>query len=570
MKKLVAVILLGLVILVVLVMHQTWQKSVTSSGTSVAAYLPEATTLLLMLDSPATSAKKFDLSQHPAFRQMLSTRGQGILGFDITSISAYADNGIDLNKPLGIAFIDFQKSRGLIFIGVNDEKKFNSYLQQHIFKQREMSSQVIASVRCVKVESPFASNIYCFRNGYCLIYGSESAEARKSIDELFVQEILRPSSCLQDNPVFVKAMQGVEGKGDLCFYLNYPQIMQSSLAQVRQRMAGQEALIDKVSSLGQDLSALAFSITAAENQLQVTNYLLFAADSPLAKTYQSSGSCADLLQKFPERPLVCFVNNGNMQEAWKISKQRLNSLLPLLPMTQQFKNIDEILTRLQDSLQQTLSVSVDIEKDLIANVQGGLVFALYDLPGQRRVDVDAIIAARLENPPKIAALLAQLATAANKKYPDLPLQKSVIANAEVFCYDLKTQQQGLAIDPTFGVFGQYLLITSKKQLLEKIVSGEGNWLGKFNKQMVKAAIEKGTPSAGYIRLASMIQQVIALLPPEVSQRITPFTGVVNHFQELTWSSAIKDNGMRSHVVLHADGDLIKQIIGEIDGLIKNK
>ena len=284
----------------------------------------------------------------------------------------------------------------------------------------------------------------CFRGGYCLIYGSESGDARDKIVELFEQEILRPSRTLRDNAVFAEAMQGLERQGDLHFYLNYPQIMQSSIAQMRQRMAGQEGLLDKVSSFGQDISALAFSVAAEGAQLRLTNYLLFAKDSALAKAYQSGGSCADLLQKFADRPLVCFVNNGNMQEAWNLGRQRLNSILPLLPMMQQFKDINEILAYLEKSVQQGLGVTLNIEKDIIANFQGGLIFALYDLPEQRRPDVDAVIAARLENPQKMVALLAKLVTAAGKKYPDLPFQKSVIANSEVFCYDLKAQHQGFS------------------------------------------------------------------------------------------------------------------------------
>ena len=104
MKKFMAVILLALVIVVVLAMVWTIQKSVTSVVPEVTAYLPEATAMVFMLNSPATSAKKFDFAKYPELRQMMTQQVQGVLGFDITSASAYASKGYRSEQAAGDCF----------------------------------------------------------------------------------------------------------------------------------------------------------------------------------------------------------------------------------------------------------------------------------------------------------------------------------------------------------------------------------------------------------------------------------------------------------------------------------
>lgn len=534
------------------------EKAAESKG--YLEFLPSNTIMLLTANAPLESVKKVDFQKYSEFFQ---SAGQ-VLPFDFTDPQFYRDKGFDFSLPLGMGIGSIEKQTMIFFCGVQDDKAFSSFLQETAFAGRKINTTQVGNISCFSVQGQFGpspDSIYFFKDGYFVLYASSNPLIRRNLAQEFEKDVLNSENKLSQNLVFQEAISGIKDQGDIFFYMDYPSVIKFSSEQTKRFQPEQSQMMKNLEKIAEDFTSLAFSLKLAGSEFQMHSYMGFQKDSELWKAYQGKGTAEDLLQQLPSHPLVCAVNATDMQKSWEIAKPTLDMLLSVSPLGEQLgRSVDEFFSKLEGPISKELGLNISVEKDILQNIQGTNALVLYNLPTQEKMQFDLLLAARLNNASKMANLLQDTLQALQKKYPDLPL---VPFDTKGIRFSVQKLQPEISMEPVICIVGDYLLIASRKELVEKLNQGKGGLLENIKNQKVLDGFKKGFPTTGYVKLGELVEQILNILPPHIKMQSALISNYTKHFQELVWTGEIVEKGMYGFLVIKSDGDFLGQIFDEI-------
>ncbi len=537
-------------------------KQAPSTTGLYSDFLPESSMIVVNLPCPEVFLQKFDAEKHRNLIQLLSMESMRTMGFDITNAQDLMDKGVDLKKPCGFAMADVLSMTMVFFVGVKDEAKFRDFVENKVFKDQNLISTKLAGVPCLlegDEQSPEA--IHCYQSGYWFVFGTRNFMFRKDLPQKFSDAIEGSKGRLSQYAPFVECEQ--QAKGDLFFYMDYPNFMNISMSQAKLAMPPeQHAMIDNMIKLAQEFTGLGVGLEWAKEKLIVRNYMGVQPNSQSLKFYQAAGNCADILQKMKPDPLVSIVNITDMGIVWAMNKQSLNMFLQLVPATQKYKNIEELFAEIQGILQKELNITVDFEKDLVQNLQGSVVLTLNSLPKEMKITGELFTAIKLKDPEKMAKLLQNIATGLKAKYPDWPIQEAKAGMYNAYYLDISKLMPQAELEPMLAVIDNYLIFVSRKAMVPELLEGKGSFLQKTSNPELAKAFQNGAPSAGSIQLAKLVDQSLTLagVAPAIYSNVTKIS---NHFPILWWTSTVHPTGIDAKLVLEADDDIVAILLQQM-------
>lgn len=563
MKKLLPVILIVVLLVAVFFAIKVLKPKRSSDYTS---FLPKSTTIVFTLKSPLKTMAKFPFERHKELFQGLAGFFKQRMGIDFTNPKDFSDKGVNIHKPLGIAVLDMEKNTNVFFLAVTNEARFKKYLTTRKTPFLKTYEKKIDGVSCtITGNKSFQKEISCFMSGYWVAYTSANYKVRQNLEKYFTEDILRASSKLREDVVFTKTLEGMDDLGDFFYFMNYQKLMQEAYNGSKKRVAQpQLKMLEMIMSTGKDFSGMGFSGNIVDDKIIFSQFLYMKNDSNLLKAYKGTGSFEALFSRLPKDPILCMANVGNMDYTWDYLKSSLNSIFTLSPFGKQFKNLDEFFKSLQQGIKKQLALDIDFEKDFIQNLTGSSAIALYDLPSSpEKLDINFVFGTKIREPVKMSKLLSDIVKSLMKKNPNIPINSVDIANSTAFSLDLKAMKIKADMEPVLAVYKNYLILVSKKEVLEKITRGSDNLLSTLKNEVVINGVRNGVPSVGQLKFAKFIRQIVTLLPQNYAQFARRFVSITNHFEEVYWDSSLKNNGLYASLVFQADGNVFEQICNEI-------
>lgn len=573
-------VVLAVVLAVVMVGGGAYYFVSSQSGvdTSYAELLPETTLAVFGVDSPAELFRQIDPAKYPTVFEDLKKESTRNIGFDVTDPKAYGEKGLDLNKPAGFAFLDIVKGGYepvpvfAAFLGVSDWAKFDAFVRENVKKAKlEVAEKQVASFDCRLVKAgEQVLSIYTFQKGYGFFYfgGGMVENLEKSFEDNM------GAGKLSANEDFKNSLAGLADGAEMYAYAH----IREGLKVWKKTHVDSAVVFEQFMPEGILALSIGGKITGKDPHMSA--YTL--ADPELVAKYKATGNAKDLLAKFPENPIVCATGNSNVDETWKkfkedidkaLTSEILRSMIPELDnMLEQLpvKNIDGLLKMANDGLKKEMGVDVDLEKDMILNLEGNSAFGLYSLPTPKKMDFDAVIAVKLKDGKKMADLLSNIIKAVEKKMgQQLPLIEGKAGDAVIYTVDVEAlgDPSMKALSPTFGVAGEYLLVSVKKDMLSQIAQGETSGMLKSIDAKVAKAMGDGNIAAGYVNLSTIIKYLITnkLIPDKKEN-----AAFLSHMQNITWVYDQDKTGWSALITMNSDEDFLAAMLQFAEGQIKEQ
>ena len=555
-----------LVLVVVAVAGFTMLSPKQGAGASAGhlEFLPSDSNILFVVNSPLELFKKINFKKYPEIFQKASEN----LPFHFTDEKFYHEKGFDFSMPAGFAVANIEKMAMVLFCGVKNNTAFSAFLEETIFAGAKIQPAEIAGIPCFLVQREFSNqpeSVFCYKNGYFILYGSGNPELQKNLLLHFEKDILDSGNSISKNEAFQESLRGIKDQGDILYYMDYPRVIQFSLMQAKRFQPEQSEMMQSLEKMAEDVTSLAVSFKLAGNELQMHSYMGFKKDSELLKSYQGKGSAEDILKQLPANPLICMGNSTDMQKSWELAKPGLDMLLSLSPLGQQFSSIDALFEKMEKTIQQNFEIKISVEKDILQNIQGTNALVLYNLPSPEKKAFDLVLAMKLNNASKMQNLLNDILDAMQKKHPDIPLKKLDIEGIQGISLSLQKMQLDTPMEPALCISGDYLLLLSQKQIWN---NKKGCILDSLTNPKVLDGLKKGIPSTGYIQFGRLVGEILNFMPPHMQTQREMIEMVTNHFQELVWTVEIVEKGMYSLVILNSDGDFLGQIFEEVSKIMQ--
>ncbi|NUM33016.1 MAG: hypothetical protein HUU50_00590 [Candidatus Brocadiae bacterium] len=559
--------ILALLVVAVLSFTLLSPKQNPASSQSYLEFLPSDTTMLLTSNSPAESAKKVDFKK---YAELFETAG-AMMPFDFTNPQFYQEKGINLASPAGFAICSLERQTMFFFCGVQDEKAFAAFLQENILVGRDIQPAQSGNLPCFLIKDRFGpsfDSVYLFKDGYFLFYATGNLQIKKNLVENLEKEILDTQNRLSQNPIFQEASRGIQDQGDLFLYMDYPGIIKFSTEKAKRFQPGKNDMMDNLEKIAEDFTSLAISLKLAGSEFQMHTYMGFKGDSQLLQAYKGKGTAEDLLQRLPANPLVCAANSSDMQKSWEMAKPTLDMVLSTFFISQKVENLDALFAKIENTLSQELGITVSLEKDLIQNIQGTNTLVLYNLPSLQSKEFDLLVGIKLNDASKINNLLKDVFQAIQKKSPDLPIASIQEEGCEGLVFDLKKMQPDLSLSPALCIWKDYLILVSQKSMLKALNQEKGEFFDSIQNPKIVEGLKKGLPTIGYIRLGKLVEEILALSPPQVQMQSAMIVNFTKNFQELIWTGEIVEKGMKGLLVLKSSGDFLGQIFDEMSKIMQ--
>jgi len=522
--------------------------------------LPQSTAMVVTMQSVQNFLGKFNMENHGQILAMVQSMTSGM--FDVTNPKEYLQRGIDPKRPMGIAALDETSQFFVAFIPINDGAEFRKFLDTQASPKNTAPCKAGGVYRWVGTANSVAA-VHYVNKGYWFIFGTTNPNLRSKKKFLpAIDTVLSSSKKLSEFSTFQECEKCLTG--NLFIYMDYAKIIGNSMKQAMNVLPeDQKAAVAKMQKVLQDFSCIGIDVNWQKELLTFSYYIGLKEGSPLIDFYKSNENCADILGQMPPSPLACAVGIGSFEKAWDFNKEYINSTLSMLPIPPEFQSLDKIFKTAEDVLKQEMNLKISLEQDIIKNIQGNSVFALYTLPTNENMSVDLAILAKLNNSEKMATILSDLVARVQKKDPKAPVIVEKTEDCTYYSIDLKGIIPNSSIAPTLGVYDDYLLMTSTKPMLKKIVDGQEGFFASVRSKEIVDGMKNGIASVGFIKVQEISQRVLEAFPMPEVQYVHLFT---KHFPEIRWTGKLAKNGLVGNFILEADDDIVKIVLQEVENL----
>lgn len=524
--------------------------------------LPYNTVLAVEINSPAALLNQLAPSQNPCmFPPDQIQQISKAIGFNPTMHEGYASAGIDLKQQIGVAITEITPNQDIgVFgwLGVWDAQKFLDYLVSWTKKDsarwsvtpKEYAASGGKTMYYVMMDQKrdFAPIIFCFIPGYCVFfmyYNTRQNATLETTEQGFINKILLPQNRLSTNENFKKVCQNLELPKDLTIYIN---AKESRLHNI----FASDKIKNMDQSFAQSCSALGISIHLDKG----LHILSCAVGEPGGGDYKNPGSCANILEAFPGKPLLACSYNIHIPQAWKNWKENYNQWI------RQGWGIDvemdTALIMLEEFLQENLGMKINLQ-DTVLNFQGNTAFALYALSHQNEPDADFVLVTKLNDAAKMKNLLAILFQKVRERFPEVTkfIQENDVKTTHFFSI---TPSFSNKMSLSFGVCQDYLVFTSKKNRFLSIVLGNKAGFWNSLSSPIATKMRDGAMMTGYVDVPKLMAEIqknaASLLPISILNKMP---SVQNKMEELTWYVEYFDHGVKTDFHLKMKSELLATI-----------
>ena len=533
------------------------KKKAETASVGFLEILPEHTKVVVTINSLSKTLAKFPWSKYPEIAELIK---KNPIGIDFTDPNSYREQGINPQKPLGVALLRLKGPRAAtaVFVGVSDAEKFNNFLRRVIGKQIPNYTKKISSVPCLI----FAANqkpvmICCNRGDYSIIYSYTRPSSE--IEKTFEEDILSHSSRLAKSKLFQSALKGAKGTGDAYVYLDVENIQKNFPSKIKSliNMEGSGPVI-----ISTGLEGTKFRIKC------------YAKTKAYAKVIAKEGG-VDLVKQMPHSLLAHFIHMPFQASHWQKAKDEFRKVFKnpaKLPreirrqIPRNIRSIEDLFEFIQKQLKKELGLEINLEEDIIKNFEGDFALSLHSLPTTtKELDFDLTLAAKLKNTEKAWKLIEFFLEKLQKKEKKVKVELSKIGESKAYSIDLRGMKDGqvtFQIRPTIGIYKNYLIFASQKSLFAKIVKEEVSkkLLESVKIDKVKTGIQKGANMVGFIKIAALVRAVLPLASKDLSKSEQAMAervaSITDRFQEMGWYVKATQEDVSMELIIQADQDIL--------------
>ena len=244
-----------------------------------------------------------------------------------------------------------------------------------------------------------------------------------------------------------------------------------------------------------------------------------------------------ILDRLPSQPIFCLVYNNNDQGKWE------NELREF------WTKWNRLIPNFQKSIEKNLKISVDLEREFLMSLKGNRIIIGYDdLTRSGEINFDILFAIRINNSEKLRKVLLKMIKSMHEK-AKIPWEPAKIPNTISYTMKLSKFYKNWKINPTVGIYRNYLILCSKKETLGKIVWGGGRFLLSFDEELANA-FQMESPTVGYIDVKRTMNKLL----PFFSKKNTIIKHILNlGIHKIYWTSSLKEKGLYRKFVIKSDG-----------------
>ncbi len=526
-------------------------------------FLPESTPMVISLRSISNLLAKFDVEKHGKIIIPLKHESSRNM-FDVTNPEEYLKKGLVPNKPIGFAFLDQSMKTMAFFFSIQDGPEFRNFFKSKVKNFTTKPCPVGGEFIIQGNENATFAVHYIKDNNWFVIISSDYMARFEGKLVKIATEVFSAEKKLANYKPFQECQSKLDG--NFFMYMDYAAVTQKSMEQSLEVLPEeQKKIIKNLQQISEEFTCIGFDANWDKKVVTFSYFIGFKEGSKLLDVYKSNGTCQAMLEKMKPDPLLCMVSVGDWEKAWDFNKGYIDTLLKLLPIPENMQSLDSLFKSLEMVLKENFKISINVEKDVIKNIEGSSILAIYDLPKDLGLDFDLVLGMKLKKPEVMKTILDDLMAVVTEKFAEVPLAANRTENNVVYSVDAAKVNPGLAISPSLSIVDDYLLFTSKKAVIDNIINKKGNLLEGIKNPIIAQGMKDGIPNVGFIKVGKIMQQLAPFIPSEEFQNALLFT---NHLLEIRWVTLVGKNGLSGQFQLEADGDILEQIIIEVDNLEK--
>lgn len=437
-------------------------------------------------------------------------------GFDITKAEELAKKGFDPNGGFAFAMMNMKTSDGYGVLSVKDEKVFVAFLNEMYQKEGKPE---------LKKEGEFYSipdgGFLTFKKGFAVFGEKQDSIAKAGTGD-----------SIDGSDAFKTAMKNIGEGGDITVYFS-PEFIKTT---AKQGMGdGQEAkAIDNLSKI---YGAMITSLSFAKSDIEAKSYVQIL-DITKVKKIMSTASASEMMAKVPDGAPVLARYHLNLPEFWAFMKEMMASSDP--------KTKQGMETGIAQAGQ---ALGMDIEKDIIANLDGNPVFAFYGMTGKRNSTPDLLLTITLKDEAKVKNAIQKISAMMN-------MGRKPGASALAALGVIEIASPGGAI--YLAVIQKNLVLSTTPERMQAIMallagSGGGrNALASVSHADAKKALDDKNVDVLYIDISMLLGNMKKGLSRQEAQKIDMYLAQAGGVQDayLLVNSSITDQGIVGGIKIH--------------------